>query len=193
MIELTDTQMASFERRLFLDDFQVCVTGTRHYGLITPTQVSRLAGLIQWLDRHFVVDAWNHGECTGVDALFHLLVEELVESPTIVIHPADVAEKWRAQNLRNPLTPNHRITVEDRKPPKVRNGIMVHRSDLTIVVPKTTMPQRTGGTWNTYDVAMKSRSAVQVIWSVPSLHKINYYRGEVDIYRESKWIHAIRP
>jgi hypothetical protein len=161
----------------------VMVTGTRHWSSITPWQVQSLSNLIVWLDSYHVVRSWHHGGCTGVDALFHALVLGLTEDIP-VIHPAKgVSDRWKQKG-----------SIGFRREPAythTRNNTMVEETALTIVVPKQTEAQTSGGTWYTYERAMQSTNSVQMIWPGPLRSGPNYYRGVYDIYEHETWSYAM--
>lgn len=95
----------------------------------------------------------HHGDCIGVD----VEVAELADSMgmKVVCHPPsvnDLRAYHQSDEFRDPTTYF------------ARNRNIVNETDLLIVVPYQSEPQRTGGTWYTHDYAKKVDKPVRIFY-----------------------------
>lgn len=110
------------------------VTGT-HLGATQAQQIV-LRSLIQFLKP----DEFHHGDCIGVDAEFHDIVRECLQTSYIVVHP--------------PTNPKRRAYKQGDliKPPRpflIRDDEVIIASDLMFGVPCDFEEQLHSGTWAT--------------------------------------------
>lgn len=126
---------------------KIGITGTRNG--MTESQRSTVSAILL----NFPNSELHHGDCCGVD----IQVAEIATSIglTTICHP--------------PINPSLRAfhtSTEIRDPYTyfVRNRHIVDESDIILVIPKETSPQKKGGTWYTHDYALKLNKQVFVIY-----------------------------
>ena len=95
----------------------------------------------------------HHGDCVGVDVEFAELAKEL--GFKTICHPPE----------KNELRAFHK-SDEIREPKSyfARNRNIVDECDLLIVIPYQDSHQKSGGTWYTYDYAVKKQKPTHVIF-----------------------------
>ncbi len=95
----------------------------------------------------------HHGDCVGVDVEFDELAIEL--GFNTICHPPE----------KNELRAFHK-SDEIREPKSyfARNRNIVDECDLLIVIPYQDSHQKSGGTWYTYDYAVKKQKPTHVIF-----------------------------
>jgi hypothetical protein len=95
----------------------------------------------------------HHGDCVGVDVEFAELAKEL--GFKTICHPPEKDE----------LRAFHK-SDEIRQPKSyfARNRNIVDECDLLIVIPYQDSHQKSGGTWYTYDYAVKKQKPTHVIF-----------------------------
>lgn len=95
----------------------------------------------------------HHGDCVGVDVEFAEIAKEL--GFKTICHPPE----------KNELRAFHK-SDEIREPKSyfARNRNIVDECDLLIVIPYQDNHQKSGGTWYTYDYAVKEQKPTLVIF-----------------------------
>jgi hypothetical protein len=142
-VTLTDTKFQ------FAESLVIGVTGT-HTGA-TVAQKTTLRAFIQFLQP----DEARHGDCIGVDAEFHDIVRESLETSYIVVHP--------------PTDPKRRAYKQGDliKPPKpflVRDDDVILASDLMFGVPGEFKEHLRSGTWATIRHTRKFKKPLVIIY-----------------------------
>lgn len=97
---------------------------------------------------------FHHGDCVGVDAEAALLAKEI--GYKIIGHPGPNYDNLRAF-----------VKCDESREPKshfARNRNIVDICDFLLVVPLQMERQPTGGTWYTYDYAVKKNKMFLVIY-----------------------------
>ena len=128
---------------------KIGVTGTRSGMTLEQfADVSVFLTLIQGVELH-------HGDCVGVDAE----VAEMAQAQgyKIVCHPpekSDLRAWFPSDEYREPTSYFK------------RNRQIVDECDMLIVVPYQTEPQSEGGTWYTYDYAVKKSKPWKIFYPV---------------------------
>ncbi len=126
---------------------KVGVTGTRS-GMtqVQTEQVKLILAELKGTQLH-------HGDCVGADAEVAELAREL--GYQIVCHPPEKSDlrAWvPADEMREPFSYFR------------RNRNIVDECDVLLVVPYQTSHQPNGGTWYTYDYAVKKSVRTEIIW-----------------------------
>lgn len=117
------------------------------------------------------VDFYHHGDCIGVDAEFHALVEKMTNyeygiqpGDNIIIHPPDNDSKRAFKKSKH---------IRSKKPYLDRNRDIVSESDIMFIVPKEKTEQfRGSGTWATFRYAKKAGKPVFLIYPDGKFKKI---------------------
>jgi len=128
---------------------KIGITGTRRG--ITDYQRDEITKLLNEL--YSVNSELHHGDCVGADATVADIANEL--GYIIVCHPPtkdSLRAFRRADQIRIPTSYFS------------RNRNIVNDTDVLLVVPFQTSPQSTGGTWYTYDYALKVGKPVHIIY-----------------------------
>ena len=111
----------------------------------------------KFLSQHYTEGAeFHHGDCVGVDAEAAVLAKEL--GYKIVSHPGPSVDGLRAF-----------VECDESREPTShfkRNRTIVDSCDILLVVPLHNEHQSRGGTWYTYDYAVKKNRPYTVIWPV---------------------------
>jgi hypothetical protein len=97
---------------------------------------------------------FHHGDCVGVDAEAAVLAKDI--GYKIISHPGPDNDGLRAY-----------VPADESKEPQShfkRNRTIVDSCDYLLVVPLQTEPQSRGGTWYTYDYAVKKNKSFFVIY-----------------------------
>jgi hypothetical protein len=126
------------------------ITGTREG--MTEHQFEMIK---QYLELHYQPGAeFHHGDCVGVDAEAALLAREI--GYKIVGHPGPDKDGLRAF-----------VECDESREPQShfkRNRTIVDACDVLLVVPLQMERQERGGTWYTYDYAVKTDTPFFVIY-----------------------------
>lgn len=146
---ITDSWESDFEIEQKPHMLKVGITGTRSGA--NEIQLDLLTQLLtQWKDKAV---EFHHGDCVGVDVQGADIATSL-HIPTICHPPVD--EQLRAW---------HKSTnILLSKTHFARNRDIVNACDLLIVVPFQQSRQSNGGTWYTYDYAVKHKVDTIVIF-----------------------------
>lgn len=128
----------------------VGITGTR-FGC-KDAQLDSLQGLLIQL----APTEFHHGDCVGVDDEGANTIKTLNMDCDIICHPP-VDTTHRANNP-------HSTKVLPAKTHFARNRDIVDSCEVLIVCPFQPEHQSSGGTWYTYDYAMKHKKPTIVIW-----------------------------
>ncbi len=137
-------------------------TGTRK-GMTEPQKAS-LKAVLREFQRESLAFECHHGDCVGADDEFADLCAEVYRCLAhIVCHPP-LDESHRAFNVRH---------NEIRQPKNhfARNRDIVNACDVMVVCPWDMEHQPRGGTWYTFDVAMKQKKPVFVVWPDGSVQR----------------------
>jgi hypothetical protein len=110
----------------------------------------------------------HHGDCVGADDQSAIGIRSCIERGLltdckIICHPP-LDESHRAFNKFH----------EEMREPKThfaRNRDIVDETEVLIACPKDTERQERGGTWYTYDYALKKGKTVYVIWPNGTVEK----------------------
>lgn len=131
---------------------KIGVTGTRNE--ITQKQMLEFVKLLNEM-KEYQLSQWefHHGDCVGADDTAARLA--YIAGFKIVCHPP-IKEDLRAYSESH----------ETREPKGYfeRNRAIVDEVDFLIVIPKDMERQDNGGTWYTYDYAMKKKVPVKILW-----------------------------
>lgn len=129
---------------------KIGITGTREG--MTELQFELVKELLE--SRYCEGAEFHHGDCVGVDAEAALLAKEL--GYKIVSHPGPDHDGLRAY-----------VESDECKEPQShfkRNRTIVDACDFLLVVPLQMERQSKGGTWYTYDYAVKKDKPLVVIY-----------------------------
>jgi hypothetical protein len=129
---------------------KIGITGTREG--MTDHQFEMVRQYLQ--GRYCEGAEFHHGDCVGVDAEAATLAKEI--GYTIVSHPGPDNDGLRAY-----------VPFDECKEPQThfkRNRTIVDSCDFLLVVPLQMEPQPRGGTWYTYDYAVKKNKPFFVIY-----------------------------
>lgn len=130
---------------------KVGVTGTREG--MSPFQTQQVAAFL----KEFILLAkqaeLHHGDCVGVDAEVAAIAKDL--GYTIISHPPK-EKKMRA------FFESHEYKQPDGYLARDRN--IVDSTDFLIVVPLQNEWQPRGGTWYTYNHAVKTKKPVELFY-----------------------------
>lgn len=115
---------------------KVGVTGSRNG--MTIAQHDAFKYLMLMREPH----EFHHGDCIGVDAQAHKIVNSTLPKTLIIVHPPEngrfrAGKKVGAHRIERPL------------PYLDRNKSIVDASDLLIVIPNSTKESLRSGTWST--------------------------------------------
>ncbi len=124
-------------------------TGTR-YGLATEQNNALVCLLLQLAASEF-----RHGSCRGADTQAARLASLTNPLPHIIALPGPSSE-WE----------NPEAVADERLPAEThlaRNRRIVDNSDVVIVCPMQAERQERGGTWYTYDYALRRTKKVYLI------------------------------
>lgn len=130
--------------------FHIGFTGTRHG--MTPAQIERVCGVVDYL---YSTRGWligHHGDCVGADAEFHALMH--VRAHRLAIHPGPIGAMSAG------------CVGDERHEPKShlrRNADIVAAVSFMIAAPPTEEPQDRGGTWWTIKHAHKKRQPMVIV------------------------------
>ncbi len=97
---------------------------------------------------------FHHGDCVGVDAEAAVLAKEI--GYKIISHPGPSLDGLRAF-----------VECDESREPAShfkRNRTIVDACDYLLVVPLQNEPQSRGGTWYTYDYAVKKNKPFMVFY-----------------------------
>lgn len=128
-------------------------TGTRH-GM---SEIQR--SILRQFLREMKPNLLRHGDCIGADAQAHEIADSL--GMNIIIHPP-VDEAHRAF-CRTPEGGGS-LTLEVPKRHFARNRDIVNNCDVLIACPIDNERQHFGGTWYTYDYALKQKRPLICIY-----------------------------
>ena len=137
-------------------------TGTRWGG--SEAQKATLEKYLRSLQRESLVFECHHGDCVGADAEFADLCAKVYRCCVRIICHPPIDESHRA------FTTNAAETL----PPLThfaRNRDIVNACDVMVVCPWDMEHQPRGGTWYTFDVAMKQKKPVFVVWPDGSVQR----------------------
>lgn len=130
---------------------KIGVTGTRSG--MTEYQKDCVRDLLSEVARTNTCTELHHGDCVGVDAEVAEIAKNL--HLFVVNHPPteSVLRAFHASD-------------ETREPATyfARNRNIVNETDLLIVVPYQSEPQKNGGTWYTHDYAKKVGKPVRIFY-----------------------------
>jgi hypothetical protein len=126
------------------------ISGTRHG--VTLAQERAAYG---WIGTKRPT-AFNHGSCAGVDVQVACIVRKLMPDCRIVAHPGPDGI-WRCESGVDDIT----LAVMTHF---ARNRGIVNASDEMLIIPREYTWQARGGTWFTFDFAMKCGRPTTVIW-----------------------------
>jgi hypothetical protein len=127
---------------------KVGVTGTREGA--TDEQILRI---IQYMFNLGADNELHHGDCVGADIQVAAIAKEL--GWKIVCHPPEKTE-YQGSFGGDELRP--------AKDYYTRNRNIVNETEVLMVVPKQSAPQKQGGTWYTHDYAVKNNKPVEVFY-----------------------------
>jgi hypothetical protein len=129
---------------------KIGITGTREG--MTDHQFEMVR---QYLQGRFCEGAeFHHGDCVGVDAEAAVLAKDI--GYKIISHPGPDNDGLRAY-----------VPADESREPQShfkRNRTIVDACDYLLVVPLQMEPQPRGGTWYTYDYAVKKNKPFMVFW-----------------------------
>lgn len=129
---------------------KIGITGTREG--MTQHQFEMVR---QYLECRYSESAeFHHGDCVGVDAEAATLAKDI--GYKIISHPGPDNDGLRAY-----------VPSDESKEPQThfkRNRTIVDSCDFLLVVPLQMEPQSKGGTWYTYDYAVKKNKPFFVIF-----------------------------
>ena len=129
---------------------KIGITGTREG--MSPLQFEMVTKI---LEGKFCEGAeFHHGDCVGVDAEAALLAKDI--GYKIISHPGPDNDGLRA------FAPADE--VNEPQSHFKRNRTIVDICDYLLVVPLQMEPQSRGGTWYTYDYAVKKNKSFFVIY-----------------------------
>jgi len=126
---------------------KIGVTGTRS-GLTYSQE-----GVLRTFLKGNLVTEFHHGDCVGADVQAAAIAKSL--NYKIICHPPIITELrgyFVSDEYRPPLTYFQ------------RNRNIVDETDFLIVLPYQDSPQKSGGTWYTYDYARKKNKPLLVIY-----------------------------
>ena len=130
---------------------KIGITGTREG--MTEHQFEMVK---QYLSLHYSEGAeFHHGDCVGVDAEAATLAKDI--GYKIISHPGPDNDGLRAY-----------VPADESREPQThfkRNRTIVDACDYLLVVPLQMEPQSRGGTWYTYDYAVKKNKSFFVIYT----------------------------
>lgn len=136
--------------------FHVGITGTREG--MTPRQLGSFIHSLQVLFNENKRIRLHHGDCVGVDAAAHNIFWAMHrDGDKINIHP-QVADDMRA-NCRK----EYGVKIHTPRSYLERDRNIVDLSDVLIAIPREMEHQSRGGTWYTYDYAIKKNIRIYLI------------------------------
>lgn len=101
----------------------------------------------------------RHGDCVGADAQFHDIVLRDPQNHVIIHPPIDQSHRAHCDLFAPP-----RVTVLAPQTHFARNRSIVLNSQLMIAAPRDMIHQPRGGTWYTYDFAMKIEVPTAIVF-----------------------------
>ncbi len=128
-------------------------TGTRH------GMNERQRELVRFYLKELKTKLLRHGDCIGADAEAHAIADSL--GMNIIIHPP-VDEAHRA--FCHSPEGGGSLLIEIAKRHFARNRDIVNLSNILVACPVDNERQKFGGTWYTYDYALKQRKPVICIY-----------------------------
>lgn len=142
--------------------FHIGMTGTRD-GMTPPQLGAFLKTLTKLCDLDPAINIkFHHGDCVGADAQGHYLFQVLakargLDNEKILIHPPT------DESLRAFCKADIDHMVLQPKSHLARNREIVDDCNVLIACPRELEHQSRGGTWYTYDYAVKKNKKVYLI------------------------------
>ena len=115
--------------------------------------------------KEFIVNGnhteFHHGDCTGSDEQFHVLVDELnIKGAVIHIHPPST-HGYKAYCVRK--ANKTKVVLHEPKSYYSRNKDIVNSSDLIIATPVSLNIKQLSGTWWTIYYALEKNKPIMIL------------------------------
>lgn len=127
---------------------KIGVTGTRE-----GATDAQLTSLIEYMSKLGSEHELHHGDCRGVDVQVAVTAREL--GWKIVCHPPEKSEQ-RGYFGGDIIHPELDYLTRDRK--------IVDETEILMVVPLQSTPQKKSGTWYTHDYAVQKRKPLRIFY-----------------------------
>ena len=134
------------------------VSATRN-GL-TDKQKEACLSILHHINFKVGISEIHHGDCVGGDVDFAAIAHTMVNRPQIIAHPG-IAMGEKENTLRANFP--HNDTIHPTQTHFARNRTIVNASDVMFILPYSEN-KTGGGTWYTYDFAVKQKKTIIVIF-----------------------------
>ena len=137
--------------------YNIGITGTRSG--MNDTQKKNVTEFLRDSLKQHSLSTLHHGDCIGVDVEIANIAKSM--GYYIINHPptnSDLRAFHESNAYKKPLTYF------------ARNRNIVDETDLLLVVPFQNFPQNSGGTWYTYDYAIKNKKNYMIFYPDGRIH-----------------------